>query len=39
MYGSMPLGSSYTAPTKISFAYADGDLSVYKTFTSITTAT
>ncbi len=31
--GSMPLGSSYTAPTKISFAYSDGDVSVYKTFT------
>jgi YidC/Oxa1 family membrane protein insertase len=31
--GSMPLGSNYTAPTKISFAYSDGDVSVYKTFT------
>src|SRR5208282_4775493 len=31
--GSMPLGADYTAPTKISFAYSDGDVSVYKTFT------
>ncbi|MGD0213825.1 MAG: membrane protein insertase YidC [Terriglobales bacterium] len=30
--GSMQLGSKYTAPAKISFAYSDGDVSVRKTY-------